>query len=412
MIRFIHTADLHLGTENYGKVDSKTGIHSRLTDFSLAINFAITTAIEHQVDFFLFCGDAYKTASPSPTQQRILLKALLRLYDAKIPVVIILGNHDNPMSFGKAHSLDLFKELPLTGFHVIAQPQTIMLETKSGPINIVGIPWPSRNSLAVNSKYYFSTAAQITDYLSQAVGAIIADAAQKLDQTMPAVLAAHLSVSTGIFSGSEKNALYGTDPVFLPSELAKEPFDYVALGHLHRHQDLHAKKQPPIVYPGSIERIDFGERNDVKGFCLVTIFQKGHAEYEFIKSPMRPFIQIEVHLKDEGDQTEQLLSALKRYPLEDAIVKIIYFPPPNTKDTVNIHAIQLACNQAQHLVGIIPIRSLITREQRMALKVDMDLATLLDAYFESKLAYKEKKQRLIEQALSLYELSKEADQND
>jgi len=64
------------------------------------------------------------------------------------------------------------------------------------------------------------------------------------------------------------------------------------------------------------------------------------------------------------------------------------------------------------LVGIFPIRSLITREQRMALKVDMDLATLLDAYFESKLAYKEKKQRLIEQALSLYELSKEADQND
>jgi len=223
MIRFIHTADLHLGTENYGKVDSKTGIHSRLTDFALALNFTITTAIEREVDFFLFCGDAYKTASPSPTQQRILLKSLLRLYDAKIPVVIILGNHDNPMSFGKAHSLDLFKELPLAGFHVIAQPQTFLLETKSGPINIVGIPWPTRNSLAVNSKYYFNSAKQITDYLSRAVGAIIADAAQKLDPTIPAVLAAHLSVSTGIFSGSEKNTLYGTDPVFYHQNWPKCP---------------------------------------------------------------------------------------------------------------------------------------------------------------------------------------------
>jgi len=54
----------------------------------------------------------------------------------------------------------------------------------------------------------------------------------------------------------EKCAVFGSDPIFLPSQLAIEPFDYVALGHLHRHQNLNPKGYPSIVYSGSVERID------------------------------------------------------------------------------------------------------------------------------------------------------------
>jgi len=408
MIRFIHTADLHLGTENYGRIDAKTGVHTRLLDFSVALNFCIDTAIDEKVDFFLFCGDAYKTTTPSPTQQKILLNALLRLHNAQIPVVIIVGNHDNPVSFGKVHSLDLFKDLPISGFHVISQPQSLRLETKNGPVQIVGIPWPTRNSLALNNKHTFSSAAQISAYISSAVGMIIEHEASKLDASLPALLAGHLTVSTGMFSGSEKHAIYGNDPLFLPSQLARDPFDYVALGHLHRHQNLNNNRQPPIVYAGSIERIDFGEKEE-KGFCLVTIHEKGNTEYKFIKGPMRPFIQIEAHLNADSDQTEQLFEQIQKYHIDDAIVKIIYYPPFGTKDTVNIRAIQTACSSAMHLVGIIPIRSHMPRETRIAMKVDMDLATLLDTYFESKPALKNRKQKLVEQALLLYEESKSTD---
>lgn len=408
MIRFIHTADLHLGTENYGRIDAKTGIHTRLLDFSVALNFCIDTAIDEKVDFFLFCGDAYKTTTPSPTQQKILLNALLRLHNAQIPVVILVGNHDNPVSFGKVHSLDLFKDLPISGFHVISQPQSLRLETKNSPVQIVGIPWPTRNSLALNNKHTFSSAAQISAYISSAVGMIIEHEASKLDASLPALLAGHLTVSTGMFSGSEKHAIYGNDPLFLPSQLARDPFDYVALGHLHRHQNLNNNCQPPIVYAGSIERIDFGEKED-KGFCLVTIHKKNNTEYRFIKGPVRPFIQIDAHLNADSDQTEQLLQQIQKYHIDDAIVKIIYYPPVGTKDTVNIRAIQTACSTAMHLVGIIPIRSHMPRETRAAMKVDMDLATLLDTYFESKPTLKNKKQKLVEQALLLYEESKSTD---
>ena len=55
---------------------------------------------------------------------------------------------------------------------------------------------------------------------------------------------------------------------------------------------------PPIIYSGSIERVDFGERKEEKGFVDVTIHAKEETTYEFVKTPTRPFIQIEVHLFD------------------------------------------------------------------------------------------------------------------
>jgi len=389
--------------ENYGKLDTKTGIHSRLLDFKKALDVCIDKAIAQDVDLFMFSGDAYKTANPSPTQQKLLLQCFLRLYKANIPVVIVIGNHDNPLSFGKANSMDVFSELPIDGFHVIAKPTILNLVTKSGPIQIVGIPWPTRNTISIGDQHLLKSAAHITEYISKAVGSIITNFAQQLDPTVPAILAAHLTVSSGIFSGSEKRAIYGTDPILLPSQLAIEPFDYVALGHLHRYQNLNCGGYPAIVYSGSIERIDFGERKEEKGYCLVTIESKGNTNHEFIEVPTRPFIQIEVELTSEQGQTEQLLAAIAKYDVTDAVVKVLYHLPTGKKDLVDLQAIQRACLNAMHLIGIIPVRKPITRERRMALTVDMDLATLLDNYFETRDDLREKKSALIEKTLQLIE---------
>lgn len=402
MIKFIHTADIHFGMENYGKIDPETGIHTRLLDFERALNYCIDIGIKEQIDFFLFSGDAYKTANPSPTQQKLLMRCFLRLYKAGIPIVIIVGNHDNPLSFGKANSLEIFTDVPLEGFHVFSQPDLIKLETKNGPIQIVGIPWPTRNTISLNKKHLLHSAEDITRYISEAVGALITDFAQKCDPTIPSVLASHMTVSSGIFSGSEKRAVYGTDPTLLPSQLAIEPFDYVALGHLHRYQNLNPKGYPAIVYSGSIERIDFGERKEPKGFCLVSAERK-KTNYQFIEVPTRPFIQIDVKLDAQNeDQTEQILAALYTYNLDHAVVKIVYHIPENQPDKVNIGTIERACANAHYLVGIIPIHNLVTREKRRGLTIEMDLATLLDSYFEEKPAYKSKKKLLTQKALELY----------
>ena len=410
MIRFVHTADIHFGMENYGHIDPKTGIHSRLLDFQKALNICIDYAIEHDVDFFLFSGDAYKTTNPSPTQQKLLLKCFLRLYEQKIPIVLVIGNHDNPLSFGKAHTLDLFNDLPLSGFHVIskASTQPFVLQTKSGPIAIVGIPWPTRNTISISDKHAHKSASQITEHISQAVAKIIQHAAEQIDLTMPAVLAAHLTVSSGIFSGSEKRAIYGTDPLLLPSQLALPAFDYVALGHLHRYQNLNPNGYPAIVYSGSIERIDFGERKEEKGFCVVSISEKGKATHEFIQVPTRPFIQIELTLTAEKNQTEQVINEIKKYDITDAVIKIVYHVPSETKDTVSLQEVQKACTTAWYIVGIIPVRAYSVRERRALMSVNMDLETMVTTYFENKPELKERKDILIEKTLLLSQEAQQA----
>jgi DNA repair protein SbcD/Mre11 len=412
MIRFVHTADIHFGMENYGKVDPQTGIHTRLLDFEQALNACITKAIEENVDFFLFCGDAYKTAHPTPTQQRLLFRCFLRLFEASIPLIIIVGNHDNPFSFGKAHALELFGQLPLDGFHVIAKPTILLLQTKNGPVNIVGIPWPSRTSLALNNAYALSSASQLTTYMSTALSSMIRDFADKLDPQLPAVLAGHLTVSSGIFSGSEKRAIYGTDPVLLPSQIALEPFDYVALGHLHRHQNLNPKGYPPIVYAGSIERVDFGERNENKGFCLVNLIHKGETSYTFIEGPMRPFIQVDVDLAGTQSHTNALIDALHKVKITDSIVKIVYHVPPGVKDRIDTTAVQQACAQAHHMIGMFPLRALDVRERRIKVTTSMSMEQLLSIYFASKPELADKKEHLIARIKELEaEMMNDTEQN-
>ena len=69
-IRFFHTADIHFGVENYGRIDPQSGIHTRLLDFEKVLSLCIDRAIAENIDLFVFAGDAYKTAYPTPTQQK------------------------------------------------------------------------------------------------------------------------------------------------------------------------------------------------------------------------------------------------------------------------------------------------------------------------------------------------------
>lgn len=406
MIKVIHTADIHFGMENYGRIDPQTGIHTRLLDFEAALNFCIDYALDNNFDLFVFSGDAYKTAHPTPTQQKLFMRCLLRLFKAGIPVVIVVGNHDNPLSFGKANCLELFNDMPLDGFYVVSKPELLNIQTKNGPVQVVGIPWPTRNSLSLNTKQQQSSE-EITEYISTAVAAIIQDYAQKLNPTIPSILASHITISSGIFSGSEKRAIYGNDPVLLPSEVAIEPFDYVALGHLHRYQNLNPKGYPAVVYSGSIERVDFGERKEPKGFCTINL-ERGKTTHQFIQGPMRPFVQIEIELTpDNEDHTQQIIDTLAQKDLKNAVLKLLYHIPPGQKDNVNIQKVERACSAAHFIVGIIPIRTHITRQKRAGLTVDMDINTLLHNYFENKPELAPKKELLIKKAVELYEVAQD-----
>jgi exonuclease SbcD len=94
-------------------------------------------------------------------------------------------------------------------FYVIEKPDSMVLNTKNGPVQIVGIPWPTRNTISLQKESSLKTATEITTYIAQAVAAIIKHKATQLDQAMPAVLAAHLTVSTGLFQDLKKEQFMG-----------------------------------------------------------------------------------------------------------------------------------------------------------------------------------------------------------
>ena len=117
-LNLLHFADLHLGVENYGRIDPGTGLHSRVRDFAASLATAFDFAIEEEIDLVLSAGDMYKTCDPTPTHQREFALQLHRLQEARIPIVLIVGNHDAPVAFGKATSIESFSDLKLTGTHV------------------------------------------------------------------------------------------------------------------------------------------------------------------------------------------------------------------------------------------------------------------------------------------------------
>jgi len=414
MITFFHAADLHFGIENYGRIDSKTGIHSRLLDFKQSFESCINQAIKENIDFFLFCGDAYKTSYPTPTQQKLLMESLFKLQQAQIPTVMLIGNHDHPLSFGKANTLDLFANLPLDGFFVFSKPGVFKLETKNGPIQIIGVPWPTRNNIISREEHRHKKTSEVTSYIAERVGEIIKHLVSKVDTNIPTILAGHLTVSGGLFSGSERRAVFGSDPLLLLSQLALPNFDYVALGHLHKHQNLNPRGFPFAVYSGSIDRVDFGEKKEKKGYCKVTINTKIprvdaienrsnlRTFLEFVPIKARPFIQIEVILKVGENQTQQILDEIEKHNIFDAILKIIYHVPEGKKDKVNLNSVQQACSNAMHLVGIVPIHIPVKRENRGGIKVDMDTISLVEKYLDMKEDLKENKKQLLEKAKLLY----------
>jgi exonuclease SbcD len=123
--------------------------------------------------------------------------------------------------------------------------------------------------------------------------------------------------------------------------VTNEIFDYTALGHIHKHQDLNEGQQPPAIYPGSIERVDFGEEKEKK-FFIVAEIEKGHAEVDWRElKHIRPFITREVTLEKPDDVNVQIKAAFPSPSMiKDAILRIIIHYPEEFEALINDNEIR------------------------------------------------------------------------
>jgi exonuclease SbcD len=194
------------------------------------------------------------------------------------------------------------------------------------------------------------------------------------------VLLAHLAVADAVYSGSERSTIIGADPVILPGVLKNPAFDYVALGHIHKHQDLNPQGYPHVVYPGSIERVDFGEAREEKGFCLVSL-QKGESRYEFIPTPARRFIKIDVDVRGQDHPIDIVLKKLATADIADAVVRLTCTIDENQREQVDERKIYYALQEAFLVAGVNQLTE-NTRRQRPRITGGLSILDTLEQYIE------------------------------
>jgi len=320
-IRVLHFADLHIGMENYGRLDPESGLNRRVEDFLERLDMVVAYAIDHAADVVLFAGDAFRTRNPNPTHQREFAQRIHRLSRAEIPTVLLVGNHDVPVMEQRASSIEIFATLDVPYVTVAARPDLQRLETRHGPLQLATIPYPVRQRLLTREQFRQMHQEALDRAVSEAVVGLIQGLVTRLDPQIPAVLAGHFSVDSAHW-GSERNIMIGRDVAIPVSALADTVWDYVALGHIHQHQNLNTGSMPPVVYAGSLERVDFGEEKQPKGFCWVEV-QRGATTWRYIEVPARPFITIRADVRHEAHPLRAIERAIAGCDLADAVARLV-----------------------------------------------------------------------------------------
>jgi exonuclease SbcD len=400
MISIIHFADLHMGVENYSRIDPATGVSNCLIDFQRSFDDIVEFSLKDEINLVMFCGDAYKSRDPSQTHQREFARRVGRLAAGGIPVFLLVGNHDLPNAIGRATAIEIFDTLAIENVVVANQPGVYPVKTKKGIIQIVALPWLRRNSLLTREDTRRLNLEELKLRLGETLTTIIEDNVRKLDPELPAILAAHVSVANAAH-GSEKAMILGQDPVLPLDSVAKTAFDYVALGHMHKSQIL--SQDPPVVYSGSLQRIDFSDEGSDKGFYVVEIDpQKKRGErttFEFHPSKARRFLTIEsAIIADDPNSTATVLRDIARRSsdIAGAIVRVQIVIPEHVEGLLQESEIQAALREAQY----VSITKEVVRERRTRLNgwsaEEMSPAEALKVYLALKKTPPENARTLLE----------------
>lgn len=400
-MRILHFADLHIGVENYGRVDPATGLSTRLGDFLGALDELVDFALANEIDLVLFCGDAYKSRDPSQTHQREFARRIVRLTAAGVPVFLLVGNHDLPYGVGRATAVDIFPTLGAPLVQVGARVATHLLETRRGErLQVVALPWATRSHLLTYDEYKNLSPDALNEVLERKLEGLLLEELDRLDPGMPAVLAGHVTVSAAR-TGSEQNMMVGRDPVVMKGMLADSRLDYVALGHIHKAQALEGAV--PMVYAGSLQRVDFGEEDEEKGFYVVDMDPsqpRGQRlrSFEFVPVHARAFVTISVRSRS-GNPTEDVLRAIGRQSeaLRGAIVRVQVNLLAGQEGLLDDTAVRRALGETHYIAGIAREVKGSPRSRWGDVKVE-ELTPLraLEKYLESRNTSPERMRELLE----------------
>lgn len=343
MIKILHLSDIHMGSSfSHGRINPATGLNTRLEDFVNTLSLCIDRALADPVDLVIFGGDAFPDATPPPYVQEAFASQFRRLVDAKIPTVLLVGNHDQHSQGQGGASLNIYRTLGVPGFVVGDKLTTHQISTRNGRVQVITLPWLTRSTLMTRQETESLSLAEVNQLLTERLQVVLEGEIRRLDPEVPTVLLAHLMADNATL-GAERFLAVGKGFTLPLSLLTRPCFDYVALGHVHRHQNLNKSNNPPVIYPGSIERVDFSEEKEDKGYVMIEL-ERGSVKWEFCPLPVRTFRTIEVDVSKADDPQVALMKAIAKHEIQDAVVRLIYKLRSEQLDLIDNTALHTALN--------------------------------------------------------------------
>lgn len=335
-MRLVHTSDWHVGATLAGK--------ERTQEHAVFLEELEEIVRGERIDAVLIAGDIFDHPNPGADAEKLVFDFFRKMAEQKIDVVFIAGNHDSGERIeGKARLLQLVQ------IHAFGKParntSATLLTRKDELLIIAALPFAgelrlldwdqSANQHQGEQKSTF--AERIKQLLS-----LLAKTHFKPEAVN--ILMAHLTVDGAVLSGSEKN-LRMSDAWTIPSPMLPAGGDYLALGHIHKAQEL---PDAPVrtAYSGSPLYIDFGEEKDQKGIYILDAAPGKLLQSSFLAlSRIKPVKTIRSSFK------EFELHALKSKDFSGHVKAIIHLDEEDSKSGV-----------AEHIRRLLPQTSIVLME--------------------------------------------------
>ena len=281
-MKILHLADLHLG--------KRVNEMSMIEDQKYILDQIITLIKEESVGIVLLCGDIYDKSIPTIEAIHLLDEFLDQLSKMAIKVLMISGNHDSidRLSFGKS----LFTR---SNLYIASQFENeiekITVKENGITVNFYMLPF-------VKSAYISHIFQLQTDSYEECFRYLIEHT--KIDEEETNILLSHQFVTANKknpeLSDSETSSLGGIDNIDFH---IFDPFDYVALGHIHKPEIIF---EDLMAYSGSLEPLDRTETGS-HGFIEGEISEEKQ-QIEFVPFAKRMYIQVEVMITEEMSASE------------------------------------------------------------------------------------------------------------
>jgi exonuclease SbcD len=304
-------ADLHV--DAYGsRVDPATGLNARLVDYLATTAWMAAEARRRGAEALVVAGDFTERRHPAPWLVSRIRGALSGFPGRQ---VYLRGNHDGEIAGGSIVTLldDGFEEQDEAGRTGVSRPG---LEPIAFDVVLACVPHLDRHWLRAQPGMEKVPDAEVyqalgDQFLTIARGLYAEARADYPDAAC--VLVCHQTLAGAHMSESQQAFLGDLGLVVDARALAAIGFEGIVAGHLHRHQVV--LEEPPVLYPGSIERVDFGEEHEAKGFVIADV-EPGRFAWEFVETPARRFVTL------MGDPA--LIGASE---VGDAIVRVLDLAP-------------------------------------------------------------------------------------